>query len=84
LFPNGTEAFQAFLQNIVGQIITLNNIYSKIVTAVDENNQKNIVFLTGRIVYLVAKFEPIEEAGFSFEENRALKIFEFAEKALSM
>lgn len=59
LFPNGTEAFQAFLQNIVGQIITLNNIYSRIVTAVDNNDQKLIVFLTGRIVYLIAKFEPI-------------------------
>ena len=84
LFPNGTEAFQAFLQNIVGQIITLNNIYARIVTAVDNNDQKLIVFLTGRIFYLVAKFEPIEATGFSFEENRALKIFEFAEKALMM
>jgi len=45
------------------------------VTAVDNNDQKLIVFLTGRIVYMVAKFEPIEESPFSFEENRALKIF---------
>lgn len=42
------------------------------------------MYLTGRIFYLVAKFEPIEAAGFTFEENRALKIFEFAEKALMM
>ena len=53
-------------------------------TAVDNNDQKLVVFLTGRIVYAIAKFEPIEAGDLNFEENKALKIFEFAEKALMM
>lgn len=42
------------------------------------------MYLTGQIVYRVARFKPIEEAVLSFEENKALKIFEFAETILKL
>ena len=38
LFPNGSEAFQAFLQNLVGQVVTLNNIAQRLSVAVDNND----------------------------------------------
>ena len=57
---------QSFLQNLIGNVITIQNYYQKIIIAQENEDQRMTIFIGGKIVYTVLDFEPIEEA--SFEE----------------
>lgn len=53
--------FQAFLQNLVGNILTINNLYSRVLVANDEGDTQMVLYICGRIFYFAAKFDPLEE-----------------------
>lgn len=47
---------------MAGELFTLNEIYNKVVTSSESNNQKQIWFYAGRAFYYLARFEPVEFA----------------------
>ena len=61
--------FQAFLQNLVGNILTINNLYSRVLVANDEGDTQMVLYICGRIFYFAAKFEPLEEAALYAEDG---------------
>ena len=60
LYNNWLEWFQSFLQNMVGNVINITNLYNKVLVA--QNNQDNELtyFILGKIFYYLANFEPID------------------------
>lgn len=61
LFPGGSlDYFSAFLQNMIGNIITFNSIYQNIVTAQAANKTSDVYFYIGRLANLVISVKPID------------------------
>lgn len=60
LFGDTNNILQAFLQNLIGNIITFNNIYQNIVSASDGGNIPEFYFQVGRLVGIIIDFDPIE------------------------
>mgnify|MGYP000905556964 CR=1 FL=1 len=56
------EWLQAFIQNLVKNTITINNLSNKIVIAEDNGDNRLKHFIIGSIMYNIMDFEPIEEA----------------------
>jgi hypothetical protein len=54
------DYFQAYLQNMIGNIITINNLYNRIIIAEENEDQQLIYFILGKIFYNLADFEPID------------------------
>ena len=59
LFGSFGDVFQAGLQNLLGQVITFNTLYSKIEEAMEANNTKELYYWYGRFLILFIDFEPI-------------------------
>ena len=51
---------QAFLQNMIGNIITVNNYFNRLVIANDNEDQLLTYYIYGKIFYILAKFDPID------------------------
>jgi|TARA_B110001450_G_C17612769_1_gene477959 hypothetical protein len=51
---------QAFLQNMIGNIITINNLYNRVLIADENEDQLLMYYIFGKIFYALAKFEPID------------------------
>ena len=45
---------------MIGHIITINNLYNRIVIAEENQDQQLIYYIFGRIFYNLADFEPID------------------------
>ena len=56
------EWLQAFIQNLVKNSITINNLSNKIVIAEDNGDNRLKHFIIGSIMYNIMDFEPLEEA----------------------
>jgi len=65
---------------MIGNIITINNLYNRIVIAEENQDQQLIYYILGKIFYNLADFEPIDledlEMGPMVEQSQLLKIFE--------
>ncbi len=59
LFDTFSSVFQAWLQNLLGNVITFNTLYSKIEEAIEAGNRKEIYYWYGRFITLFINFEPI-------------------------
>ena len=60
LFPDGLSYFSAFLQNLIGNIITFNSIYQNIVTAQTANKTNDVYFYIGKLMNLIITVKPID------------------------
>ena len=45
---------------MIGNIITINNLYNRIVIAEENQDQQLIYYILGKIFYNLADFEPID------------------------
>ena len=59
LFDSFGDVFAAWLQNLLGNVITFNTLYSKIEEALEAGNKKEIYYWYGRFITLFINFEPI-------------------------
>mmetsp|Transcript_21876 Transcript_21876/g.33926 ORF Transcript_21876/g.33926 Transcript_21876/m.33926 type:complete len:187 (+) Transcript_21876:445-1005(+) len=59
-YEQWTDWIQALLQNMAGNLITLNNYYNKIVVANENKDSELYSFILGKIFYALADFEPID------------------------
>lgn len=62
LFDSYSELGQAFLQNLMGNIISFNNIFAKITAAQTAHDQGQVAYQYGRGAYLMVNFSPIEDS----------------------
>ena len=60
MYPGFLEYFQSFLQNMVGNVINITNLYNKLRVAQENEDQELVYFITGKIVYYLLDFEPID------------------------
>jgi hypothetical protein len=71
----GLEWFQSFLQNMVGNIINITNLYNKVLVAQENKDQELTYFILGKIFYSLMDFEPLDledlEAPLSGEKGSA-------------
>ena len=65
------NVFAGFLQNLLGNIITINRIFNQVVEFSEKNETVKMYALIGRIFKLVVEFEPalLEEAANPLYEN---------------
>ena len=56
--------FAAWLQNLLGNVITFNKLYEKIEEAKEAGNMREIYYWYGRFATLFINFDPIEEDPF--------------------
>jgi len=52
----------AFLQNLIGNILNFNTLYTNIVNANNAGKLSDVYFFMGRLTYLIIYFDPIVEA----------------------
>ena len=62
LYKDWLDWLQAALQNMVGNIIRLNNLYNKMVIATENEDELQVWYIYGRICYYLLDIEPIEDA----------------------
>lgn len=60
-FETFGDVFEAWLQGLLGNVITMNSIYKKIEEAEQAENQKEVYFWYGRFAILFIDFDPIED-----------------------
>ena len=68
-FSSFGSVFEAWLQNLLGNVITFNSIYKKIEEAEEAENTREVYFWYGRFTILFIDFEPIEESDADFESD---------------
>jgi hypothetical protein len=75
------EVLQAFIQNLVANTITINNLSNKIVIAEDNGDNRLKHYIIGSICYHILNFEPIEEMASLYSEDNAswIRIFKLLE-----
>ena len=61
-FPDFVAVLTAFLQNLIGNILNFNTLYTNIVNAQKANKMTDVYFFIGRLTYLILYFDPIIEA----------------------
>lgn len=64
LYGSWVDWLQAALQNMVGNIIRINNLYNKIVIATENEDQQQVWYIFGRIMYYLFDIQPIEEGSY--------------------
>lgn len=64
LFESFSDVFAAWLQSLLGNVITFNSLYKKIEEANEAQNTKEIYFWYGRFAILFIDFEPLAEDDF--------------------
>ena len=73
-FPDFVGVLTAFLQNLIGNILNFNTLYTNIVNAQKADKMTDVYFFIGRLTYLIVYFDPIIEASlqtpaFDFAEH---------------
>jgi hypothetical protein len=63
LFNDGVGVMTAFLQNLIGNILNFNTIYTNILNANEAGKMSDVYFFMGRLTYLIIYFDPIVELG---------------------
>ena len=61
-FPDFVGVLTAFLQNLIGNILNFNTLYTNIVNANNAGKMSDVYFFMGRLTYLIVYFDPIIEA----------------------
>jgi hypothetical protein len=61
-FPDFVGVLTAFLQNLIGNILNFNTLYTNIVNAQKANKMTDVYFFIGRLTYLIIYFDPIIDA----------------------
>lgn len=64
LFPTGVSFMTSFLQNLIGNILNFNTLYTNILNANEAGKMSDVYFFMGRLTYLIIYFDPIEESSF--------------------
>lgn len=64
LFPTTVSFTTAFLQNLIGNILNFNTLYTNILNANEAGKMSDVYFFMGRLTYLIIYFDPIEESSF--------------------
>lgn len=61
---------------MVGNILTINNLYNKVLIANDNEDTQMVLYICGRIFYFLAKFDPLEEASLYADQSlsRTIKL----------
>jgi len=59
-YESDLDWYQAFLQSMIGNVLTLNNYQNRIVIASENEDRLLTFYIYGKIFYLLAKFEPID------------------------
>jgi hypothetical protein len=59
-YESDLDWYQAFLQNMIGNIISINNLYNRVTIAQENEDQLLMYYIFGKIFYTLAKFEPID------------------------
>jgi len=67
LYDGFVEGFLAWLQNLLGNVITFNALYNKIVEATRAGNEREMMYWYGRLCTLLINFEPIPEDQLEFD-----------------
>jgi len=60
-FDSLGDVFAAWLQNLLGNVITFNSLYKKIEEAEEAGNFREVYYWYGRFFTLFINFDPIEE-----------------------
>ena len=60
-FEGFGDVFAAWLQNLLGNVITFNSLYKKINEANEAENMREVYYWYGRFFTLFINFEPIED-----------------------
>ena len=68
-FSSFGEVFEAWLQNLLGNVITFNSLYKKIEEAEEAGNTREVYYWYGRFTILFIDFEPIEDDEADFDTN---------------
>ena len=63
VFPTVTDWVLGFLQNLLGNVVSFQRIYDKVVAAVQTDNTPEVFYQVGRLLQLLLDFKPIERAG---------------------
>lgn len=61
-FPDFVGVLTAFLQNLIGNILNFNTLYTNIVNANNAGKMGDVYFFIGRLTYLILYFDPIIDA----------------------
>lgn len=61
-FTDFTSVLTSFLQNLIGNILNFNTIYQNIVNANNAGKVSDVYFYIGRLSYLIAYFDPIQDS----------------------
>jgi hypothetical protein len=67
-FDTWGDVFAAWLQNLLGNVITFQKLHDKIKEAEEAENAREMYYWYGRFWTLFINFEPIEEDTFEDEE----------------
>ena len=67
VFKDWNSYSQAFLQNMVGQLISINDIITKVQAATESGNNAQVLNYYGKAFYLLMQVEPLELG--AFEEH---------------
>ena len=73
-FDGFSSLFQAWLQNLLGNVITFNSIYKKIEEAQEAGNDKEVYFWYGRFTTLFINFEPIKDDHIDFDDDELIRL----------
>lgn len=78
LYDNSwTNWLQAFIQNMVSKMIPLNQYSEKITIATENEDQRMVWYLLGKVTEIMLQYEPIEDA--SMEEVTLTDIYKTLE-----
>ena len=68
LYEGFVDGFLAWLENLLGNVITFNALYKKITEAEDADNQRELMYWYGRLCTLIINFDPIPEDELEFQK----------------
>lgn len=71
---DNTNVILGYLQNLLGNILTINKLYGEIVEYSEANDTRSMYYEFGRIVRILFDFEPVvlEEASYSSDDNNEI------------
>ena len=72
LFPDTVSIMTAFLQNLIGNILNFNTLYTNIVNANLAGKMSDVYFFMGRLTYLIIYFDPIDAEALTSEAAAAV------------
>jgi hypothetical protein len=70
-FPSITDWVLGFLQNLLGNVVSFQRIYDKVVAAAKADNTPEEFYQVGRIMQLLLDFAPLEKSGWSNDTGQA-------------